>query len=363
MANVTCQYNGAPLQIIYRLDIARKVPIDGLISIADLALACGDLYESDLRAIIRYAIVFHRCFCEPVRNLIGHSAASRRLAENQVVRDGVGWMFDSHQLAFTRIHTAIEAGKSRPKEPGNAPWALAYASPPEGLFGDLENNPELAIRFQGAMKHFMSVLPGANPQLLIDYDLWSTISPHSTVVDVGGGDGWTARLLAKRYPHFKVILQDKPHVVKMAQDMGTVEIQAHDFFEDQSLRDVDVFILRWILHDWPDSYAVRILKALIPALKNASRVLINDQVSPGQSGTIPFLAERAVRRMDLVMLSNCNSYEREIEDWERIVKQADSRFHLVRVTPFLKTSTAVVELKWDSAQEPDDSSKGNPMRS
>ena len=54
----------------------------------------------------------------------------------------------------------------------------------------------------------------------------------------------------------------------------------HDFFEEQPVKGADVYLLRWVLHDWSDSYAVRILRALIPALNKGARVILNETVLP-----------------------------------------------------------------------------------
>ena len=70
----------------------------------------------------------------------------------------------------------------------------------------------------------------------------------------------------------------------------------HDFFEpepsDLSSRSGNlVFFLRMILHDWPDKYCIKILKNLIPALKDGGIVLINESVVPPM-GTVNQVIER-----------------------------------------------------------------------
>ena len=40
----------------------------------------------------------------------------------------------------------------------------------------------------------------------------------------------------------------------------------------------DAFLLRWVLHDWPHEYAIKILRGLIPALKAGAKVLIFEYV-------------------------------------------------------------------------------------
>lgn len=60
----------------------------------------------------------------------------------------------------------------------------------------------------------------------------------------------------------------------------------HDFLEVQPVHGADVYLLRWILHDWSDKYAIQILRNLTPALKKGARVVVNDVClpAPGQVG-------------------------------------------------------------------------------
>ena len=59
-----------------------------------------------------------------------------------------------------------------------------------------------------------------------------------------------------------------------------VVFQEHDMFEPQPVTGADVYLLRHILHDWPDHYASRIISQLVPALKPGARLLISDMTLP-----------------------------------------------------------------------------------
>ena len=60
---------------------------------------------------------------------------------------------------------------------------------------------------------------------------------------------------------------------------GRVTIQAHDFFTPQPVNDADIFLLRYILHDWPNSKAIEILKRLRgAAVPGKTRVVVIDGV-------------------------------------------------------------------------------------
>ena len=51
------------------------------------------------------------------------------------------------------------------------------------------------------------------------------------------------------------------HAPKAIAD-GQVMVQAHDFFTPQPVVDADIFLLRHIIHDWPDAKVTEILKRL-----------------------------------------------------------------------------------------------------
>lgn len=82
--------------------MARKVPIGGSITFEELAVQCN-LYEPDVRRIVRYAIAYHFVFREPRKGVVAHSAASRRLVDDQGARDGLGVMFDDCYQSLARV--------------------------------------------------------------------------------------------------------------------------------------------------------------------------------------------------------------------------------------------------------------------
>lgn len=103
-----------------------------------------------------------------------------------------------------------------------------------------------------------------------------------TVVDVGGSEGDAAFAIARKYPDIQLIVQELPEVVAISKEEPglNVKFMAHDFFEEQPIKDADVYLYRWVLHNWPNKYCIQILNSLVPALKPGARVLIMDFVMP-----------------------------------------------------------------------------------
>lgn len=88
--------------------------------------------------------------------------------------------------------------------------------------------------------------------------------------------------MAKKYPKLNFVVQDVAKVVeggaaKLPSEFAErIKFQAHDFYEEQPVKDADVYFFRWICHNQSDRYGVKMLQALIPALKPGARIVIND---------------------------------------------------------------------------------------
>lgn len=92
--------------------------------------------------------------------------------------------------------------------------------------------------------------------------------------------------LAKKFPKMRFVVQDLPKTVAdgpskiPAEVADRIEFQAHDFYTEQPVKNADVYFFRWIVHNQSDKYALKLLRALIPALKAGARIVINDICLP-----------------------------------------------------------------------------------
>jgi len=170
-------------------------------------------------------------------------------------------------------------------EPDQAPHQRAFRTD-MFLFPWLElpENEKRLKRFNRSM-HGASLMAG---DVSAGFD-WTVLPKNSLVVDVGGGVGSTTLNLLNAHKHLRYIVQDRAPAIKDAQKFweaqqpealssGQVDLQVHDFFEENPVRGAAVFILRMILHDWPDHYATRILRALRAAATSTTQLLILDPI-------------------------------------------------------------------------------------
>jgi hypothetical protein len=198
--------------------------------------------------------------------------------------------------------------------------------------------------------------PGYSIQYVLDNFDWGTAA-QGILVDVGGGRGTVAAEIARALPGLHCIVQDLPEVIKGAevpvdlQEGERLRFMAHDFFQEQPVKGADVYYLRWVLHDWSDKYAIKILQKLIPALKNGARVLVSDACLPSFSSSTPY-KQRHSRILDISMKAIQNAKERDAEDWALLFRSADSRFRLHPITTPHGSNLSIVCATWEDADLP-----------
>ncbi|KAH8895954.1 O-methyltransferase [Thozetella sp. PMI_491] len=314
------------LQATVRFDLAKTFPVEGEASFADIAAATGVLSEASTRQLVRHAIT-KNIFREPRPGVVAHSSISRLLAEDAIIHGWAGAAFDELWQAATHTCSALAKypGSEEPNETG---FSVANQTD-KPMYEFFSTVPERAQRFSNAMTAF-SEGKGGLVSYVTDYFPWEQLG-RGTVVDVGGSAGLVCHALARKFPDLKLIVQDLPPVVEIAKKQapidleGRVEYMAHDFFNEQPVREADVYIFREIFHNWSEKYCVRILRNHIRALKPGARILVMDIVLP-HAGSISRAEDEYIRNMDLVMLELFNAREREMEDWKALFEMADSRF-------------------------------------
>lgn len=165
----------------------------------------------------------------------------------------------------------------------------------ESIYSIIASDPKRAQKFANNMEATASNYEYDAVHAVDNYD-WGSLG-SATVVDVGGAQGHIAIELAKHFGNLNLVVQDMESVVSGAkvpeEFTGRVRFEAHDFFQPQDIV-ADVYFLRCILHNWSDKYAVRILQALIPALKHGTRVIIMDPCMK-ERGVLPLWKEKIAR--------------------------------------------------------------------
>ncbi|KAK6981651.1 O-methyltransferase-domain-containing protein [Favolaschia claudopus] len=182
------------------------------------------------------------------------------------------------------------------RTPGLLPFNLAYNTT-EPMFEWMERpeNSYHVNRFAVAMEGTAAM--EQEDAIFRGFD-WGALPCESVIVDVGGGIGHVSLTIAKKYPHLRVVNQDFSSPIETSRvhwkekfpehlDRQMVEFQVHDFFNPQPVKNAAVFLLRHIMHDWPDDQAVLILKNLREAAQQETQLVVMEKVVPfASAGTL-----------------------------------------------------------------------------
>ena len=169
---------------------------------------------------------------------------------------------------------------------------------------------------------------------------------------MGGNSGSASLALAKQFPNLRFIVQDLLQPIRDAQKgaqilpseiADRIEFMEHDFFKPQPVQDADVYLLRMIIHDWSDDDAVKILKELVKVMKDNSRIVIMDMVLPTPGATSRTL-EAALRQKDLMMRQVLNAKEREVEDWNELVRKVSQELRIVAIRRPEGSQHSIIEI-------------------
>jgi hypothetical protein len=150
------------------------------------------------------------------------------------------------------------------------------------------------------------------------------ISDARFALDVGGASGAFVTELVQRNPQLVGAVLDLPHVIaavaEQAQQKGLIQRVrgiGGDFFEQVPA--ADIYLLKFILHDWDDRSCTALLDNIRRAMNPAARLFIVEMVV---AHTAPSLD---VALMDLVMLCSLNGKERDISEFQALLAQAGLR--------------------------------------
>jgi hypothetical protein len=175
---------------------------------------------------------------------------------------------------------------------GESPWSWRAARPEESAPFD----------------QWMTALTTAtNDAIVSSYDF----TPFGRVVDIGGGQGALLRAILDASPQTQGTLFDQEHVVAGAPSHERLTVAAGSFFESVP-RGGDAYVLKSIVHDWPDAEATAILRTVAAALDGDARVVLLERD----------LEDDATAWLDLQMLVMFAARERTADEYAALFAAA-----------------------------------------
>ncbi len=202
------------------------------------------------------------------------------------------------------------------------------------VFEHLSQNPEAAVVFDAAM----TSTSATEARAVADAYGFKGIE---TLMDVAGGHGLLLATILGHRKTMRGVLFELPHVAAGAAATftrtglaGRVRIESGDFFKELPAG-ADAIIMRYVLHNWDDASATRILQACHRALGPRGKVLVVDPVVP--TGNAPHYG----KLLDLQMLvMTARGRERTKAEFAGLLRSAG--FRLSRVIA-MESSSSIVE--------------------
>ena len=285
---------------------------DGPLTIDELATrvdADGDALRRLLRALISRGIFRHRRDGRYELN----SLADTLRSDATVSMASAARFYGSQEQRerWTRLVDSVRTGTS-----------VVPALRGKSSFDYFADEPELAELFNQTMT---SVSEMTDATVVAGYDF----SAYPTIVDVGGGHGPLLATILAAVPASRGVLYDLPLVVANAPNLlrenhvaDRIRIAAGSFFESVPA-DGDAYVLKNIIHDWPDDKALQILRNVRAAAGRRATVLLVEFVIPEHNRDFPG------KWVDLEMMLNLGARERTAAEYRDLLGQAG--FRMTRV--------------------------------
>jgi hypothetical protein len=251
-----------------------------------------------------------------------------------VRRAAMLWTEEWHWRAYGHFGSTVRTGEAGMRAAHGADY-----------WEYLAEHPDTAATVNGMMSSASLLRAQA---LARTYDF----SKVEQLVDVGGGEGGLVSTVLQAHPHLRGVVFDLPSVVEGARerlrDAGLAdraEAVGGDFFQGVP-SGADAYVLSWVLHDWDDGSALRILTNCRAAIDDAGRLLVIEMVLPSpdepRSPKASYL-EQLAKVTDLEMLAVVGGRERTRAEYAELLSRAG--FALTQVLELESMLWSVIEAR------------------
>ena len=373
----------ATLNVLNQFDFWSAVPVDGTATHEQIAKHTSLPVEVVQRTLDHAVTMRYFARPEPTSTSVKHTSRSAALAKDAGLKALVQMVLDETSPPMMLLPEALRrfaVGKEEiSRVQKETAFSLCHSG---GIWGEYDNTWDFIendgegekkgwrqrnfIKFMAYIKDLFKT-----ESIVLDAIDWKAAG-NATVVDVsilhpyfgdaksltisqlGGSAGHDDIALATAYPNLTIVVQDLPQVAPVFErefphDLKSrVSFLTHNLFDPQPVQ-ADIYVLKWILHDWPDVESVNILKALVPALKPGARVVFIDYVGkndPSEDAALPHSMRAFGTATDMRMMALFNAKERPVSAWKEIFRQADERYEVSNVKADPLTFMCVLEATW-----------------
>ena len=218
-----------------------------------------------------------------------------------------------HRRSWDRLVDAVKTGQPQPQ--------AVFGLPVFDYYGKHMDEGE---QFGRAMQNVSAM---AADGVIANYDF----SNARLIVDVGGGNGSFVRAILKHQRAARGVIFDLPYIEAQAVESlrhdalsERCRFEGGDFFKSVAAGG-DIYLMKFILHDWTDAESQRILAAVRSAIAPGGRLLVVEMLVPEA------IEPGFVQLMDINMLVMTGGRERTASEYGALF--ASAGFRLARTIP------------------------------
>ncbi|MEU8589982.1 methyltransferase [Streptomyces sp. NPDC048664] len=287
---------------------------DGVHDLASLAEAT-DAHQDTLRRLIRHLVAID-VLEEPEPDHYVPTALGELLAHDHPATQ-VGWLDPAHMigradLSLIALFDAVHDGRHC--------YRQHYG---KEFWDDVSDDANLGATFYDLMAHGQRAIFS---EAVRRHD-WTGVR-H--ILDVGGADGDLLATVLANEPGISGTLLELPGPAARARQKlaeaglsGRIDVVDGSFFDPLSVK-ADLITLSFVLHNWSDDDAIRILRNCADVLEPGGTVLLIESAEVTPAKPDPFFTSG-----DLRMLAYFGGCERTYDEWQALATAAGMRIESV----------------------------------
>ena len=187
----------------------------------------------------------------------------------------------------------------------------------DNIFAYFSEHPDEASLFSSAMTNLSTPVIREAVAVIDTQDV-------GTAVDIGGANGTFVLELMTANPTLQGVVLDLPHVIPGAEAQAQLRGLSDRFIGTQgdffdSIPAGDLYLLKYILHDWDDGACVKILTNCRRNMNPGARLVVVDMLlgKVGESGIGTL--------MDMNMIAMVTGQERDLKEFDHLFSLAGLR--------------------------------------
>jgi predicted nicotinamide N-methyase len=218
---------------------------------------------------------------------------------------------------------------------GEGLWRTAATLSEVVRTGATQHESPFFERMRGKEAEFAARMSGSTAGLADAIAAHEAVVNAKTIVDAGGGNGSLLMQILERRPELRGIVYDSEAMIAIARDVVAkssvaerCELVSGDFFEH--VPRADVVLLSWVLHDWNDERALKIIRNC--RATGAATLLIVEALLPERAvATAPTVIITDPFTLDMQMLLLTGGRERTLDEYRALLREGG--YEVTNATP------------------------------